>query len=218
MAASFRTFTDRLRTRLRGTLPGHDAHETMAPRYDARRSAMDVADRQCREAGVLALVYPSDGSPDGEPILVLTRRRDELPDHGGQIAFPGGQRDDGEQLEDTALREAHEEIGLRPDPVQLLGRLTPLYIPPSNFCVHPFVGVVSIEPNLRPTDTEVGQILHASIADLLRPESRKIETWTLHGTDIDVPFYEVAGHVVWGATAMMLAELIAIARDAAASR
>lgn len=189
----------------------------MAPRYRARRSAMSIEDRPCREAGVLALLYPSPGPDDGEPVLVLTRRRDELPDHGGQISFPGGQRTDGEALQDTALREAREEIDLYPEPVTLIGALTPLYIPPSNFCVHPFVGVVSDPPILRPTDDEVGEILYVSVPTLLHPDTRVVETWTLHGTEIDVPFYHVDDHVVWGATAMMLAELLAVVQNAEAA-
>jgi len=214
MSVSFTTCIDRLRTGLAGDLPGHEAHETMAPRYRARRSAMSIEDRPCREAGVLALLYPSPGPDDGEPVLVLTRRRDELPDHGGQISFPGGQRTDGEVLQETALREAREEIDLYPEPVTLIGALTPLYIPPSNFCVHPFAGVVSDPPSLRPTDDEVGAILHVSVPTLLHPDTRVVETWTLHGTEIDVPFYRVDEHVVWGATAMMLAELLAVVQNA----
>lgn len=180
----------------------------MAPRYTARQDALSVRDRDCREAGVLALLYP-----DAETHLVLTVRRDDLPDHPGQISFPGGQREAGESLPETALREAEEEVGLPPGGVHLLGALTPLFVPPSNFCVHPFIGVLDHVPSLVPTDREVGDILHVPIQRLLAPETRVVETWTLHGTEIDVPFYRVGAHTVWGATAMMLAELLACIRD-----
>lgn len=180
----------------------------MAPRYEARKSALSVNGRDCREAGVLALIYPDD-----DPHLVLTVRRDDLPDHPGQVSFPGGQREAGETLPETALREAHEEVDLPPEPVHLLGALTPLFVPPSNFCVHPFVGVIDHVPSLRPTDREVGNILHVPIAHLLAPDTRVVETWTLHGRDIDVPFYRVDDYTVWGATAMMLSELLCCIRE-----
>jgi 8-oxo-dGTP pyrophosphatase MutT (NUDIX family) len=202
------TLADRLRERLAQDLPGADAQADMAPRYDARRESLSVRGRDCREAGVLALLYPNE-----EPHLVLTVRRDDLPDHPGQISFPGGQREPGETLPETALREAQEEVDLPPSDVHLVGALTPLFVPPSNFCVHPFVGVTSEIPVLTPTDREVGDILHIPVRTLLLPDTRVVDTWTLHGREIDVPYYRVGEHVVWGATAMMLAELLFCLRD-----
>jgi len=198
----------RLHARLEADLPGMDAQVQMAPRYRARKTAMSISDRDCREAGVLALLYQDD-----EPHLVLTVRRDDLPDHPGQVSFPGGQREAGETLPETALREANEEVNLSPEPVRLIGALTPLFVPPSNFCVHPFVGILDHRPDLRPTDREVGAILHVPVSHLLDPETRVVETWTLHGTEIDVPFYRVDDYTVWGATAMMLSELLACVGD-----
>lgn len=187
----------------------------MAPRYKSRMQATSVNGRDCREAGVLALLYPDvgNGGEQLQPHIVLTVRREDLPDHAGQVSFPGGQREDGETLQETALREAHEEVDLDPSPVEILGALTPLFIPPSGFCVHPFVGVVRDVPTLRPTDREVGEILHVPLPHLLAPETRVVEPWTLHGLRVDVPYYDVRGHTVWGATAMMLSELLAVVRD-----
>jgi 8-oxo-dGTP pyrophosphatase MutT (NUDIX family) len=181
----------------------------MAPAYRADASVAAVDDKDCREAGVLALLFPSD-----TPSIVLTVRRDHLPDHAGQISFPGGQREADETLQETALREAYEEVALNPARVDMLGALTPLYIPPSNFCVHPFVGAVSEPPDLHPTDKEVGAILRVSIVHLLAPSTLQRETWTLHGQDVEVPFFEVGGHKVWGATAMMLSELLTLCSEA----
>ena len=204
------TLSARLADRLAGPLPGHEAHRNMAPRYPARRADLSVADRECREAGVLVLLLPHED----DPAVVLTVRRDHLPDHAGQISFPGGRRENDEALRDTALREAQEEIGLVPDPVRVLGRLTPLYIPPSNFCVHPFVGRLDTAPDLHPTDAEVDRVLRVPLSHLLDPGTRTTETRRLNDMDVEVPYYDVAGHTVWGATAMMLSEFLAVVRDA----
>ena len=210
MPLSLSTLASRLADRLTHSLPGAEAQLTMAPRYSARRGDLSVADRDCREAGVLVLLLPHDD----DPMVVLTVRREHLPDHAGQISFPGGQREHDEELPATALREAHEEIALPPEHVQLLGELTPLYIPPSNFCVHPFVGTATSPPVLRPTDEEVEQVLQVPLSHLLDPATRTHETRHLSGQDVEVPYYDVAGHIVWGATAMMLAEFLAVAQEA----
>lgn len=210
MSITLSSLRDRLPPRLQRPLPGHEAHAAMAPRYSARQEALSTQDKDCREAGVLALLLPR---PDASPAVVLTVRREDLPDHAGQISFPGGQREGAETLAETALREANEEIDLDPQSVGLVGTLTPLYIPPSNFCVHPHVGAIEHDPALAPTDREVERVLRVPLAQLLAPDTRIVEPWTLHGTTVEVPYYNVAGHTVWGATAMMLAELLAAVRD-----
>ena len=212
MALPLSSLTDRLTERLEQPLPGHEAHLAMAPRYPARRADLSVDERDCRTAGVLILLLPQED----DPAVVLTVRREHLPDHAGQISFPGGQREGDESLLDAALREAEEEVALPPASVRVLGRLTPLYIPPSNFCVHPFVGRTEVTPELHPTDEEVEQVLRVPLAHLLDPATHSTETRRLGGTDVEVPYYDVAGHMVWGATAMMLAEFLAVVRDAAA--
>jgi len=210
MAPSLSQLASRLTERLDAPLPGHEAHLRMAPRDSARQADLSVNTRDCREAGVLVLLHPGDDGPS----VVLTVRRDDLPDHAGQVSFPGGRREDGESLSNTALREAEEEVHLSPASVDVLGPLTPLFVPPSNFCVHPFVGHAPSVGSLRPTDAEVGQILRVPLARLSDPATRTTETRRLKGVAVDVPYYDVAGHTVWGATAMMLAEFLAVVRDA----
>lgn len=195
-----------VRRSLAEPLPGFEAQLQMAPAYRQNATLANITDKDCREAGVLALLFPIED----EPYLLLTVRRADLKQHGGQVSFPGGRREAGESLLETALREAHEEVGVVPEEVDVLGSLTPLYIPPSNFCVHPFVGALPATPVLYPQDAEVSALLRVPLAHLLTPTTRRREPWNLRGQEIEVPFLEVEGHKVWGATAMMLGELLAL--------
>jgi len=158
-----------------------------------------------RQGGVLILLYERLG----QTCLVLTRRRDDLQSHAGQISFPGGRRESGETLQTTAIREAHEEIGIHPAELELLGRLSSLYIPPSDYEVHPFVAWYrNGRPTFIPQESEVAEILEVPLSHLLDPAARLQEKWEIRGFELDVPFYLVSGHKVWGATAMMLSEFL----------
>lgn len=158
-----------------------------------------------RQGGVLILLYEKLG----QTYLVLTRRRDDLQSHAGQISFPGGRREVGETLQMTAFREAHEEVGVHPRELELLGRLSSLYIPPSDYEVHPFIAwYKNGMPVFIPQVTEVAEILEVPLNLLLDPATRMMEKWELRGFELDVPFYLVKGHKVWGATAMMLSEFL----------
>jgi len=203
---SFDQHIAHLRLRLHGALPGTSAQLTMAPLYRQDPSMTRIDGKPCREAGVLALFFPLQDVTT----LLLTVRRADLKQHAGQVSFPGGRREPNETLREAALRETHEEVGLAPDQIEVLGTLTPLYIPPSNFCVHPFVGMTPETPVLRAQDDEVETLLYAPLPHLLAPETRQREPRRLHGRDVDVPFLDVQGYKIWGATAMMLAELITL--------
>ena len=159
---------------------------------------------QARQGGVLVLIFEKNGQSH----LLLTRRRDDLQQHAGQISFPGGRREDGETLRETALREAHEEVGIRPAEVQVLGELTSLYIMPSDFEVHPFVAWHTGQPTYIIQVDEVAEILEVPISFLLDPTHRHEEPWEIRGYELQVPFYLVGEHKVWGATAMMLSEFL----------
>jgi 8-oxo-dGTP pyrophosphatase MutT (NUDIX family) len=184
---------------------GVAAHLKMAPVPRLNRRPTDKSG-QARLGGVLLLLY----CDQGELYLILTRRRDDLQSHAGQVSFPGGRRESTETLEATALRETHEEIGVRPEAVTILGQLTPLYIFPSDFEVHPYVAWYNDgkRPVFSPSDEEVAEIIEAPVSHLLDPNSRGEEMWNIRGYDLMVPFFEVAGHKVWGATAMMLSEFL----------
>ena len=159
-----------------------------------------------RLGGVLVLLFCKDNSLH----IVLTRRRDDLASHGGQISFPGGRNEAPETLLHTALRETEEEVGIMPADLEILGSLAPIYIPPSDYEVHPYVAWFSNGelPAFKAAPQEVAEIIEAPLAMLLDPASRTVETWDINGQQIVVPFFAVQGTKVWGATAVMLSELI----------
>lgn len=165
-----------------------------------------IAGKDCREGAVLVLLIPSAEGP----AVVLTKRPSTLRDHAGQISFPGGSRDAGETLQQTAFRECEEELGIPKHSPELIGQLTPIYIPPSNFCVHPFVATVPGRPNYVPSPAEVEQVIEAPVEGLLDPENLKSEDWVIRKRWTSVPYFDVYGHKVWGATAAMLAELVSV--------
>ncbi len=172
----------------------------------------------CRRAGVLVLLYPAPvgqfsklpRADDEEVCLVLTRRTDAVDNHRGQISFPGGSMDPGEDIVATALREAREELGIDSARVEVLGQLSPLYIPPSGFCIYPVVACTAERPCFIPAPDEVAEILETPLAHLLDPATREEEVWPIRGQHVRVPFYRVGPHKVWGATAMVLCELLVL--------
>ena len=169
----------------------------------------------------LLLVYPAfaeamlAGKPHHDTLHVaLTVRGSELRNHTGQVSLPGGRVELGETLEAAALREATEEIGVDPGAIELLGRLTPLHIPVSGFLLHPIVGFTPMRPAFQRAEWEVARIIEAPVSLLADPAvvKREIRTRVVKGQpiDVDVPYFDIDGEKVWGATAMVLAEFCAI--------
>jgi len=164
-----------------------------------------------REGGVLVLLYPKEG----ELTLVLTKRTDTLNHHRGQVSFPGGAWEPGDaDFVQTAQREASEELGIKPETLIILGTLTPLYIPPSDYRIYPTVAYTPQRPDFRPDPAEVAIVLEMPLAELTSGGNVRSETWELRGYPVEVPFFEVEGHKVWGATAMVLGEFRALVRSA----
>jgi 8-oxo-dGTP pyrophosphatase MutT (NUDIX family) len=159
-----------------------------------------------RYGGVLLLLYCKDKSLH----IVLTRRRDDLASHAGQVSFPGGRNEAAESLLETALRETEEEVGIPAGNLEILGALSPIYIPPSDYEVHPYVAWFSNgnQPDFKAAPDEVAEIIEAPLATFLDPATRIEEQWDFSGQQILVPFFAVQEYKVWGATAVMLSEFI----------
>jgi 8-oxo-dGTP pyrophosphatase MutT (NUDIX family) len=197
-----------LRRRLQEPKPGLSAQLRMVPLPPPTTKTYADAGDDCLQAAVLALIYPRAQAPH----VVLIRRTSTVLHHKDQIGFPGGRLEAGESHEQAALRETREEIGIDPETVRILGPLTPLYVFPSRFCVHPLVGAVDASPVFLPFPGEVAGIIEAPLEALLDPAAVKRETWNIRGTDREVPYFAVGPDKVWGATAMILAEFLEILR------
>jgi 8-oxo-dGTP pyrophosphatase MutT (NUDIX family) len=189
-------------------LPGLSAQLRMAPAYRLGELRDRTPSPSPKEAGVLILFYPRDG----RLYFPLTRRTDTVENHKGQISLPGGAREVGESLQATALRETCEELCVCLEGWTVLGQLTSLYIPHSGFLISPFVAYAPARPAFDPDPVEVAELIETPLALLLDPATVVWEEWELHGAPIKVPFFHIYGHKVWGATAMVLSELVVLLR------
>ena len=162
--------------------------------------------QRIRHAAGLLLLFPIVDRAH----IVLTVRAGTLGRHRGQVSLPGGGLEPGETIEQAALREAHEEIGLPLDHVHVLGALTPLDIPVSGFRLHPIVAVSGARAALTPSDGEVARILEVDLDELLAPERLVSIERQRDGRTIIVPAFHAAGEEIWGATAMVLAEFLTL--------
>lgn len=195
-----------LRAELKSTLPGHDGFLELS---GYKRPDLEAARRQdppARESAVLALLYPKDGVP--HILLMLRPTYDGV--HSGQVAFPGGRREPNDaSLEATALREFSEETGASVAGVEILGALSPVYIPPSRSLVTPFIGIADQLGTVRPDPHEVAELIEAPLELILRENilQHREQYIAIMGREVMIPYFDVMGQVVWGATAMMIAEL-----------
>jgi 8-oxo-dGTP pyrophosphatase MutT (NUDIX family) len=188
-------------------LPGEDSQFKMSPPFretliDANKAKM----KHAKQAGVMALFYPND---KGETYLILILRKTYKGVHSAQVGFPGGKyENDDPDLEYTALRETYEEVGVPIVDVQVLKAMTKLYIPPSNFTVSPYIALTTQTPKFIKQDEEVEDLIEVSLSHFLDDKSTThVNVMTSMKVELEVPAFTLNGHVVWGATAMMLSEL-----------
>jgi 8-oxo-dGTP pyrophosphatase MutT (NUDIX family) len=206
---NFATFIEKLSLRLQNPLPGQEAHKKMASESRLKLKMPSPSERT-RESAVLILFYPSQNQifiP-----LILRPQYDGV--HGGQMAFPGGRAEkEDENLTRTAMREAQEEIGVRLTDIKVIGHLTKLYIPPSNFFVQPVIGYMNHKPDFYPDAREVDKVIEVGLTEITNPAIIGRKILNVRGVEVDAPFYQIQEHTVWGATAMMISELLTVIQE-----
>lgn len=195
---------DYLDKTLKEPLPGQSAQELMMPSLSDKSRFSLNAKKDARIGAVMILFY-EDSNQIKIP-LIERPKYDGV--HAGQISFPGGKHEQGdEDLIETALRETEEEIGIPVDKIEVIGVMSELYIIASNFNVLPVVGYIDQDFSFKKDEREVESIVEAEIAHLMDDSYQKETTLLVRDYEIQAPYFDIEGHVVWGATAMMLSEL-----------
>lgn len=202
---TFTAFTDNLEKLKTDKLGGLDAQFKLAPEMRLKFSEEKIKAKNPRKAAVLVLFYPNENN---EMCFLLTERASYNGTHSGQISFPGGKTEENDRdLAFTALREANEEVGVLPSEVKIIREITDVYIPPSNFLATPFIAYAEKKPAFI-ANSEVANLIEVSISDLLNEENITSETIsTSYMKEITIPCFKLNNYIVWGATAMMLAEI-----------
>ncbi|WP_418263378.1 NUDIX hydrolase [Flavobacterium faecale] len=202
----FRYFLEIVPHIIKADLPASIAHAKMAPMERMEQlQYIDLDKKEIKTAAVMMLLYPKASLTH----LVLIVRNLYEGVHSGQIAFPGGKFElDDVDFAHTALRETHEEVGVPPDYVEIKKDFSPIYIPPSNFLVYPFLGISQNEIQFVPDPSEVDRVIELPLSVFLSDEIIvKVRMTTSYAHEIEVPAFEIEGQMVWGATAMILSEL-----------
>lgn len=211
MENRFSAFVSRLSELNPAALPGDNAHQLLAPMH--RKPATDYLKERSdyKVAAVMAAFVPlKEGDDAGIMLIERTGGKDV---HASQISFPGGKQEYGEELSFTAKREMEEEVGVDKESINLLFPLTPLFIPPSNFLVHPYLGYLHSLPPLKLSEAEVKRVHLFSVSEFLNPENVFEGTFgSARGYEVNAPFYKIGEVVIWGATAMMLSEISELVR------
>ncbi len=196
---------ERLSKELENPLPGEEAQYRMAPSYRPRLTTKEIELLHPRVSGVMLLLYEKQGLLN----IVFTLRKQYEGVHSGQMSFPGGKKDEGDfDLIQTALRETKEEIGVGEEKIKIIGKLSELYIPPSNFLVYPTVGFAQKILSFQPQQSEVEKVVEIPVDFFLDRSNVNLqaEIKLFNGTTVRAPAYIYNEHIIWGATAIMLSE------------
>ncbi len=205
-----------IKKKLKSKLPGIDSWNRMAVKpingkniinnkivkYEKFLSENKI--NEMKKAAVLVCFFKRKD----EYYLPLIRRPMHEKNHPGQIALPGGAMEENETLENTALREAFEEVGIIPDNVEILGKMTPLPVPVSKYVITPFIGITNNEPKWNINRQEVDELIILKYTDLIDSNNGYYEDWNLNGNMLRVPIFKIMNKDIWGATAAVLSELI----------
>jgi 8-oxo-dGTP pyrophosphatase MutT (NUDIX family) len=200
-----------LAARFSEPLPGFQGQRRMAPfAKTIYEPPKDIA--TYKQSAVLALLVQNENASEtaSELELLFTVRSSELKNHSGQISFPGGRSDEGETIRETALRETCEEVGISRKQIIVLGDLTSMYVPVSKSMIYPILGYHEGQLQTRMNASEVEEIFTVPLHKLLDPANVDKKPWVVLGREVEVPFWNVHSTPLWGATAMMVAEIITL--------
>ncbi|WP_143960654.1 NUDIX hydrolase [Litoribacter populi] len=198
----------RFERNLKKPLPGREGQILMAPEPLDEARFYTKEPKGAKRGAVLILFYPNENGV----AIPFIKRPVYRGAHSGQVSFPGGKWEENDKtLETTAVRETHEEIGVDMEKVQVFGQLSRLFIPPSNFVVTPYLGFLEDKPNFQPDPREVKRVIECEFSYLIDKNIRKRKVMNFRDDlKMDVPYYDIDEEMVWGATAMMLSELMLI--------
>ena len=208
MQITINKIAEQLKARLKNPLPGNEAHLITRIKTKSEVTFPNTQET-ARPAAVLILLFPFED----EIQFFLTKRTEDVEHHKGQISLPGGIRENNESLNETALRETKEEVGIDSTKIIISGSLTPFFIPVTGYIVHPFIGWCKEKPSTKIHDVEVNQLFSVSITELMDEKILQTEQWNIRGYDAIVPYYNFGKCKVWGATAAILSEFKSILED-----
>ena len=184
-------------------LIGEEAHLEMTPYRNDVAASLNHK-KEPRQSAVTVLLFEKNRQVE----CVLIQRPEYEGTHSAQVAFPGGKLEKGETLKQAALRETFEEIGVEDSQIEIIGQLSQLYIPPSNFMVYPYVGILKEEPNYKIDEREVAEVFSFPVSELVNLENiPSTEIKLSNGLKLKTPYFDIKNKIVWGATAAMLNEL-----------
>ena len=210
---NFNTFLDTIVNIKHLQLLGEEAHAKLSPPYRLQLAEKNKEKQKTApKAGVMALFYPNSKN---ETQIVFILRKTYKGVHSAQVGFPGGKVEiTDKDLKETALRETEEEIGVPIKKIEVLKELSPIYIPPSNFMVYPFLGISKNNLKFVKQDSEVETIIEVSIDDLLNDANvTNIKASTSYDRKVEVPAFLLNGYEIWGATAMILSEIKVLLKE-----
>ena len=195
------SFIKSLEKILSSNLPGEKAHDIMrtGPKFP---KPLEYMKKKAIPSAVLILLFPNNNTFN----FILTLRSQRVETHKGQISLPGGAQEQDESLEKTALRETEEEIGVSPETIELIGRLSTLYVPFSGFDIHPYVGWATEMPEINISVEEVDKIISVPVTELIDINNLRIKNTSLRGIPVKMPYFNLKNEIVWGATSMILSE------------